>query len=579
LLLAQSILSASDGAFPDITGRWIWEGGEINSDSRRRMLFEFNQVTNKLSGKTIRLDNSKEYTDLSDKSLIPEGLELDTILQGKIYGPGSSNNNLITYFTYTLDNGQHGEISAGHVTENGSLIEGQFSNTIDQGKRGWFVMKKIETYNNAKIEEWEFGSTEKERREILKLVDTYESSVSAKDKQGLLSVYLNEGVPVTQLNNKNKVIIKTADEFADSLFNNEKWDKIAETLHDKVIHINGDIATLTTFFKWYVDGEFKAKGKKIWMLVKTSDGWKVNHHSWHGINAKVQKTDQLLDENQQLSGRWVWEGRPKNDYNRSQNNGGMFMDLHQINQYIYGDAYQFINPGRYSTNRSHFKIVGIDEEFPNPTNEDELNCLINSNGQIFGPFKANDNKLALIQRIQKNRTHRALFTGTILENGKTIEGHFTNTWQDGGKGWLVLRKVTNFTKDKGLVYEPYIESLDVDRNEILSKASIYEKSIKAKNRESLRSICYSDVVISNVTQKDKIKDQTADDFMDGIVVADHKRSNTLYRKMVRVNGNIASLTAYYDWFNNSGKKRRGSVIFLLVKMDEGWRVLHKNWHN
>ena len=100
--------------------------------------------------------------------------------KGKIYGPGSANNNLIAYFTYTLDNGQHGEISAGHVTENGSLIEGQFSNTIDRSKHCWFVMKKIETYNNEKIEEWEFGNTEKERREILKLVDTYESSVSAK---------------------------------------------------------------------------------------------------------------------------------------------------------------------------------------------------------------------------------------------------------------------------------------------------------------------------------------------------------------------------------------------------------------
>ena len=542
------------------------------------MLFEFNQVTNKLSGKTIRLDSRKGNSDLSDKSLFAQDLELDRILKGKIYGPGSASNNLITYFTYTLDNGQYGEISAGHVTENGTLIEGQFSNTIDRGKRGWFVMKKIENHKNEKIEAWKIDHTEKERRKILKLVDTYESSLSAKDKQGFLTVYLNAGIPVTQLYKKNQVITKSADEFADSLFNNKKWNKIAETLHDKVVHINGNIATLTTFYKWYVDDKFKAKGKKIWMLVKTDDGWKVNHHSWHANKPKVQEANQLLDENQQLSGRWVWEGRPMNR-DRSQNNGGLFMDLNQINQYIHGDAYQFINPGGYSTNLSHFKIVSIDEEFPHPANEDELNCHINSNGQIFGPFKANENKLALIQRIQKNRTHRALFAGTILENGKTIEGHFTNTWNDGGKGWLVLRKVTNFTKDKGLVYEPYIESLDADRNEILSKVSIYEKSIKAKKRGDLRSICHSDVVISNVTQKDKIKDQTADDFMDGIVAADHKRSDTLYRKMVRVNGCIASLTAYYDWFNDSGKKRRGSVIFLLVKMNDGWRVLHKNWHN
>jgi len=579
LLLTQSILFASEGAFPDISGRWIWEGGEINSDSRRTMLFEIKQTANKLQGKTVQVDASGEDTDFSDKRLFAESAELDPILQGKIYGPGTANNNLVLYFVYTLNQGQHGELSVGHVSKNGTLIEGQFSNTIDQGKRGWFVMKKVDAYANERIEAWKIDRTEKERREILKLVDKYEASVRKKDKAGLLSVYLHESVPVSSLNKNSEVSIKSADEFASSLFNNKKWDQIAETLHDRVVHINGNIATLTTFYRWYVDGSLKAKGKKIWMLVKTSDGWEVNHHGWHNIPAEVQETNQLLDEDRELSGRWVWEGRPCNASERSQNNGGLFMDLNQIKQNIYGDAYQFINPGRYASNRPFFKIVNVDEAFPVPTNDAELNCHINSNGQIFGPFKANDNKLALIQRIQKNRTHLALFTGNILENGKTIKGHFTNTWGDGGKGWLVLRKVSNFTKDHGIVYEPYIENLDADRNAILRIAGIYEKNIEAKNREGLSSIYHSDVTISNVTKEDNIKDQSADEFVDGIVGIDSEISEVLFRKMVRVNGNIASLTAYYDWFNDGKKKHSGSIIFLLAKTNNGWKVIHKNWHN
>jgi len=572
-LLIQSILLASDCAFPDLSGRWIWEGGEINSNSNRIMLFEINQITNKLYGKTIQVNTSKEKTDIYDKSLFDESFELDSILQGKIYGPGTANNNLVLYFTYTLNHGQNGEISAGHVSKNGSVIEGQFSNTIDQGKRGWFVMKKIDTYKNEKIEAWKIDKTEKERREILKLVDKYESSVRGKDKKGLLSVYLNENIPVSSLNKNNEVNIKSANEFANTLVNNKR--QIAETLHDRVVHINGNIATLTTFYKWYVDGSLKAKGKKIWMLVKTSDGWKVNHHSWHNINAKVQETNILLDENQELSGRWIWEGRPRNSNGRSQNNGVMMMDLNQVNQNIFGDTYQFINPGR----RPHiYKIVNIDEEFPVPTNDAELNCHVNSNGQIFGPFKANNNKLALIERIQKNGTHLALFTGNILENGKTVEGHFANTWSDGGKGWLVLRKLSNFTKDNGIVYEPYIENLDADRNAILQISGIYEKNIKAKNREGLGSIYHSDVIISNVTKKDNIKNQSSDEFIDGIVGIDNEISETLYRKVARINGNIASLTAYYDWFNDV-KKNSGSIIFLLVKTNNEWKVIHKNWHN
>jgi len=579
LLLTPSILFASEGAFPDISGRWIWEGGEINSDSRRTMLFEIKQTANKVQGKTVQVDARGEDTDLSDKSLFAESAESDPILQGKIYGPGTANNNLVLYFVYTLNQGQHGELSAGHVSKNGTLIEGQFSNTIDQGKRGWFVMKKVDAYKSERIEPWKFHNTEEERREILKLADKYEASVRGQDRKGLLSVYLNENVPVSSVKRKNEVSIKSVDEFADTLFKDKDKRQIAETLHDKVVHINGNIATLTTLFKWYVDGEFRGKGKKIWMLVKTTDGWKVNHHSWHNIPANVQESNQRLDEDRELSGRWVWEGRPHNDQNRSQNNGVMFMDLNQIEQYIYGDAYQFINPGRYARNRPFFKIVNVDEAFPVPTNEAELNCHINSNGQIFGPFKANNNRLALIQRIQKNRTHLALFTGNILENGKTIEGHFTNTWGDGGKGWLVLRKVTNCTRDKGIVYEPYIETLDADRNAILQIAGIYEKDIKAKNREGLSSIYHGDVVISNVTNRDNIVDQSADEFVGGIVGIENEISETLYRKMVRVNGNIASLTAYYDWFNDGKKKHSGSIIFLLAKTNNGWKVIHKNWHN
>lgn len=85
-LLIQSSLFASDGAFPDIRGRWIWVGGEINSNSQRTMLFEIKQITNKLYGKTILVNANKDKTDLNHKTLFAEGLELDTILQGKIYG-------------------------------------------------------------------------------------------------------------------------------------------------------------------------------------------------------------------------------------------------------------------------------------------------------------------------------------------------------------------------------------------------------------------------------------------------------------------------------------------------------------
>ncbi len=70
-----------------------------------------------------------------------------------------------------------------------------------------------------------------------------------------------------------------------------------------------------------------------------------------------------------------------------------------------------------------------------------------------------------------------------------------------------------------------------------------------------------------------------DEFVDSIVGIDNEISEVLFRKMVRVNGNIASLTAYYDWFKDGKKKHSGSIIFLLAKTNNGWKVIHKNWHN
>ena len=198
------------------------KGGEINSDSRRTMLFEMDQTANKLHGKTIQVTASNKHTDLHDESLFAEGAGLDPILQGKIYGPGTANNNLVLYFVYTLNQGQHGELSVGHVSKNGTLIEGQFANTIDQGKRGWFVMKRVDAYKNEKIEAWKTDKTEKERREILKLVDRYEASVRGGDKEVLLSVYLNGKVPVSSLNKKNEVNIQTAIEFADTIVQRQR---------------------------------------------------------------------------------------------------------------------------------------------------------------------------------------------------------------------------------------------------------------------------------------------------------------------------------------------------------------------
>ena len=55
---------------------------------------------------------------------------------------------------------------------------------------------------------------------------------------------------------------------------------------------------------------------------------------------------------------------------------------------------------------------------------------------------------------------------------------------------LVLRKVTNFTKDKSLVYEPYIDNLDADRKAILKIAEIYLKKISKNKTEMVLSSIY-----------------------------------------------------------------------------------------
>jgi ketosteroid isomerase-like protein len=122
---------------------------------------------------------------------------------------------------------------------------------------------------------------ETDRRAILDLVACFEEAVKQKDVEKIKTIYLNNDTPVSNRKKNGEVNTIEAGEFAKVLANYK--EPISETFHRKVVNVHGNIASLTAIFKWSVNSKEKGTGRVIWLLAKTKDGWKVNHHSWHGM--------------------------------------------------------------------------------------------------------------------------------------------------------------------------------------------------------------------------------------------------------------------------------------------------------
>ena len=297
LLLAFSLADVADADPPakpaseinkesqviDLSGRWSWEGRPHrvhNKSKNGRMQIDIVQDGRNLSGELYQYSNP-------GAGVLPyraddEALNGDSTIVGEVFGPAQANNNQLVIIKRRLKDNRFLAIFTGNISADGNTIEGNFTNTWQKDGRGWFVMRRHSHANQDEAAKPpRTTQPENDRQAILDVIDRFEKAVTQKDIEAVKAVYLNASTPVSNRKGNGSVRTMTADAFARELAGYK--EPIAETFHEIVINVHGNIASLTAIYKWSTNHKFQARGKVIWLLAKTKDGWKVNHHSWHKI--------------------------------------------------------------------------------------------------------------------------------------------------------------------------------------------------------------------------------------------------------------------------------------------------------
>ena len=256
-----------------------------------------------------------------------------------------------------------------------------------------------------------------------------------------------------------------------------------------------------------------------------------------------------------LSGRWFWEGRGINTNNDG--NGRIVIELDQKGNKLVGKLLQLNGPSA-SANVMDMPLMNM----PLFSKSSKLDATIE--GEIIGPASVNDNRLVVIKRFQKDKSHNAIFTGnySIGPEGEFIEGYFVNTWGSGNRGWFVMYKMKD---EDERVHER-------DSEEIQNMVDTFEKSVKERDRERfLQLYITEDAPVSNPGGK-----TTAGLFVESLKKYENPEE-TFHSTFVNIHKKLAILKGRYQWAEKGVKKGEGDVIWLLKKTDEGWKIIHHAW--
>lgn len=262
--------------YPNLTGLWYWEGrpiGATNVIRNGQIAIYLEQKGANLTGQLIQISSPLRKYDYNVRPLNGPLTKYEALVEGTIYGRETSSGNLLILLRRIQTDGKHMALFTGVIAADTSNIDGWFVNTWDKGGKGIFVMRRAEPLEKSTLDK----SSEADHRNILKLTKQFENSLTVKDSTGLLKLYLT---PETQVTNKSKGQVKSqsAADFVVAL--TRRKNKVSETLHEKVINIDGATATLSAQYHWSVEGTLKDKGLVTWLLVKVGDDWKIAHHFW-----------------------------------------------------------------------------------------------------------------------------------------------------------------------------------------------------------------------------------------------------------------------------------------------------------
>ena len=264
---------------PQLAGLWTWEGRPLNQVTTRngRILLELTQKGSALSGKLAQINAPIGPGDFSDiPTTFPTTYDAD--IEGHFDCENTENPKTILYLKRTQLHSKEIAYFTGNVSDDHLSVEGHFANTWGDGYRGWFVMKKLQicNNNNAQIEP-AHTEAEKDRRQILELLTSFEREMLNKKEKDLLDLYLSADTAVHSWTGQTHERCSTAAVFVKQILSypaaSERYDQI-------IINVKGGFATGSARFHWLEDGTRTGGGEMAWCFMKTVSGWKISHQVW-----------------------------------------------------------------------------------------------------------------------------------------------------------------------------------------------------------------------------------------------------------------------------------------------------------
>lgn len=111
--------------------------------------------------------------------------------------------------------------------------------------------------------------------EVLKPVNDFLSAITRRDKAGMLAETVPHMEIMSARGDSNGGLRRlTVEDIADRIVA-YPGGKMAETLHDPIVHIDDDLAVVWSAYTWTVDGRFHHCASETFNLLKLKGKWTI----------------------------------------------------------------------------------------------------------------------------------------------------------------------------------------------------------------------------------------------------------------------------------------------------------------
>jgi hypothetical protein len=260
-----------------------------------------------------------------------------------------------------------------------------------------------------------------------------------------------------------------------------------------------------------------------------------------------------------LTGSWIWEGRPMNDQDVVRN-GRMEITLHQQGKNLSGTLIQINGPHGDVPKRGY--VEGWNAHL---------------SGTIV-PAAPTQSSMIQLRRVNTDNDFEAIFTGNISDQGNRIDGFFVNNEGPGG-GWFVMIKNESLHKESSGsdMKQHNLSASESARQVIQGMMEDFERGLSEKDRSLLLGLFDQPSTPVIGIEENEVRRQTAEQFIGYIVSSDQHIEEKLKNAVINVRSQLAVMTCDYEYIVDGEKLGGGIEIWTFIRTPEGWKIASFFW--